>query len=59
MIDSTDWLGRVPKNQPVHFGEILATLYRNLRLDSSALMVPDQYERSPYIVDKHVALPEI
>ena len=59
VIGSSDRLGGVPKDRPVHFGEVFATLYRNLGLDPAALKLSDLSGRPQYIVDKHVAMPEV
>ena len=59
VIGSSDRLGGVPKDRPVHFGEVFATLYRNLGLDPAALKLSDLSGRPQYIVDKHVPMPEV
>ena len=59
VIGSTDRHGAVPKDRPVHFGEVFATLYRNLGLDPAAMTLPDLSGRPQYIVDGHVPLPEV
>ncbi len=59
VIGSSDRLGAVPKDRPVHFGEVFATLYRNLGLDPAALKLPDLSGRPQYIVDKHAPMPEV
>jgi len=59
VIGSTDRLGGVPKDRPVHFGEVFATLYRNLGLDPATMKLPDRAGRPQYIVDKHSPLPEV
>ena len=59
VIGSTDRLGGFPKDRPVHFGEVFATLYRNLGLDPATMKLPDLSGRPQYIVDKHSPLPEV
>ena len=59
VIGSTDRLGGVPKDRPVHFGEVFATLYRNLGLDPASMKLPDLSGRPQYIVDKHSPMPEV
>ena len=59
VIGSSDRLGGVPKDRPVHFGEVFATLYRNLGLDPAALKLSDLSGRPQYIVDKHTPMPEV
>ncbi len=51
VIGSTDRLGGVPKDRPVHFGEVFATLYRNLGLDPASMKLPDLSGRPQFIVD--------
>ena len=59
VIGSTDRLGSVPQNRPVHFGEVFATLYRNLDLDPATMTLPDLSGRPQYIVDQHSWLTEV
>ncbi|MFP6766719.1 MAG: DUF1501 domain-containing protein [Planctomycetaceae bacterium] len=59
VIGSTDRTGSVPQDRPVHFGEVFATLYRNLDLDPAAMKLQDLSGRPQYIVDKHPWLPEV
>ena len=59
VIGSTDRLGGVPKDRPVPFGEVFATLYRNLGLDPASMKLPDLSGRPQFIVDKHSPMPEV
>ena len=59
VIGSTDRNGAVPKDRPVHFGEVFATLYRNLDLDPDSIKLPDRSGRPQYIVGGHRPLPEV
>ena len=59
VIGSTDRLGGVPKDRPVHFGEVFATLYRNLGLDPASMKLPDLSGRPQFIVDTHSPMPEV
>ena len=59
VIGSTDRQGGYPKDRPVHFGEVFATLYRNLGLHPATMKLPDLSGRPQYIVDKHSPLPEV
>jgi hypothetical protein len=43
----------------VHFGEVFATLYRNLGLDPASMKLPDLSGRPQFIVDKHSPMPEV
>jgi hypothetical protein len=59
VIGATDRLGASIADRPVHFGEVLATLYRNLGLDANAVTVRDLAGRPRYLVDDHPPLPEL
>lgn len=60
VIGSTNRLGEHPKDRPVHFQEVFATLYRNLGIDVSKTMIPDVSGRPQYLVDPiHEPLPEL
>ncbi len=51
VIGSTDRLAEGPKERPVHFQEVFATLYRNLGIDSSHTTINDATGRPQYLVD--------
>ena len=51
VIGSTNRLGEVAKDRPVHFQEVFATLYHNLGIDLSAATVKDHSGRPHYLVD--------
>ena len=57
-IGSTNRLGEYAVNRPVHMQEIVATLYHNLGLDTSATTIPDPAGRPQYLVDQP-PLPEL
>lgn len=59
VIGATDRLGGEIAERPVHFGEVLATLYRNIGLDANTVTVRDLSGRPHYLVDGHPALPEL
>lgn len=59
VIGATDRLGGKIAERPVHFGEVLATLYHNLGLDANATTVRDLGGRPRYLVDDHPPLPEL
>ena len=50
-IGSTNRLGEYAKDRPVHFQEIVATLYHNLGIDVSKTTIPDLAGRPQYLVD--------
>jgi hypothetical protein len=59
VIGKTDRLGGQIVERPVHFGEVLATLYRQLGLDPNKTTVHDLAGRPQYLVDHHAPMPEL
>lgn len=60
VIGSTNRLGEHPKERPVHFQEVFATLYRCLGIDVSRTMLPDVSGRPQFLVDPiYEPLPEL
>ena len=51
IIGSTDKDAAQPKDRPVHFQEVLATLYHNVGIDVESATVPDLTGRPQYLVD--------
>lgn len=58
-IGSTDRLGGEAEERPVHFQEILATLYHNVGLDVNKTTVKDLAGRPHYLTDGHQPMPEL
>jgi hypothetical protein len=59
VIGATDRLGGEPIRRPVHFGEVLATLYHQLGLDPNQVKLNDLTGRPHYLVDGYPAMPEL
>ena len=60
VIGSTNRLGEFPKERPVHFQEVFATLYQNLGIDVSRTTIPDIGGRPQFLVDPiYPPLPEL
>lgn len=60
VIGSTNRLGEHPKERPVHFQEVFATLYHCLGIDVSRTMLPDVSGRPQFLVDPvYEPLPEL
>lgn len=60
VIGATNRLGEHPKERPVHFQEVFATLYRCLGIDVSRTMLSDVSGRPQYLVDPiYEPLPEL
>jgi hypothetical protein len=58
-IGATNRLGEHAVERPVHFQEIIATLYYNLGIDPRTTTVNDPLGRPQYLVEKNVPLPEL
>jgi hypothetical protein len=50
-IGSTNRLGEYASNRPIHFGEVFATLYRNLGIDVSRTFLMDPTGRPQHLID--------
>jgi len=61
VIGSTNRFAEYPKERPVHFQEVFATLYHNLGIDVSQTTLNDVSGRPQYLVDhtRYEALPEL
>ena len=59
VIGATDRLGGEIAERPVHFGEVLATLYQRLGIDANQTTLRDLAGRPQYLVDHHAPLPEL
>lgn len=58
VIGATDRLGGEAVERPVHFGEVLATLYSNLGVDAKNVKLHDLAGRPQYLLD-HQPMPEL
>jgi hypothetical protein len=59
IIGATDRLGARIANRPIHFGEVFATLYKNLGLDPNDAPIHDLAGRPQKLVDGWAPLPEV
>ena len=59
VIGATDKLGGEPTDRPVHFGEVFASLYRHLGIDTNRTTLTDLSGRPQYLVDGWQAMPEL
>jgi len=61
VIGSTNRLGEHAQDRPVTFGEVFATLYRNMGIDINTVTLPDLRGRPTYLIDGslHQPLPEL
>ena len=53
VIGATDRIAGEAVNRPVTFGELFATLYRNLGIDANRTTLPDLSGRPQYLVEDH------
>jgi uncharacterized protein (DUF1501 family) len=59
VIGSTTRLGEAAKDRPVHFQEVLATLYRHLGIDTKRATLTDLSGRPRYLVESHQPISEL
>lgn len=59
VIGATDKTGGEPIERPVHYGEVFASLYRNLGIDANTTTIPDFTGRPHYLVDGYRPMPEL
>ena len=58
VVGSTNRLGEHAKERPVQFGEVFATLYKNIGLDPALVMLNDPTGRPQHLAS-HPAMPEL
>ncbi|MEZ6040388.1 MAG: DUF1501 domain-containing protein [Planctomycetaceae bacterium] len=59
VIGATDRLGAEIADRPVHFGEVLAALYRHLGINPDTTKLTDLTGRPQYLLDHTTPLPEL
>ena len=59
VIGSTNRLGEVPHDRPVHYQEVFATLYNRLGIDTLTTTVKDQAGRPHYLLDHRDPIREL
>lgn len=59
IIGETNRLAEVPKQRPVHFQEVFATLYHNLGIDVANTAIADHSGRPTYLLDHRDPMPEL
>lgn len=59
VIGATDRTGGEIADRPVHFGEVLATLYHQMGLDPNTVTIDDLTGRPQYLVDGHQPMREL
>lgn len=58
-IGSTNRLGEVPRDRPVHYQDVFATLYHQLGIDVKTATIPDHSGRPQYLLDRHEPIREL
>ena len=59
VIGSTNRLGEVPQDRPLHYQDVFATLYRQLGIDVVNTTIPDPNGRPQYLLDRREAIREL
>lgn len=59
VIGATDRIGGEPTDRPVHFGEVFATLYKFMGIDTAKTTLTDLTGRPQYLVDGWQPMPEL
>jgi hypothetical protein len=59
VIGSTNRLGEVPKDRPIHYQEVFATFYRQLGIDANMATISDQSGRPQYLLDRREPIREL
>ncbi len=59
VIGSTNRLGEVPQDRPIHYQDVFATLYRQLGIDVNTATIPDNSGRPQYLVDRRETVREL
>lgn len=59
VIGSTNRLGEVPQDRPIHYQDVFATLYRQLGIDVANATITDPSGRPQYLLDRREAIREL
>jgi hypothetical protein len=59
VIGSTNRLGEVPQDRPIHYQDVFATLYHQLGIDVKTATIPDHSGRPQYLLDRHEPIREL
>jgi uncharacterized protein DUF1501 len=59
VVGSTNRLGEVPKDRPIHFQEVFATLYHNLGIDVGRTTLRDHAGRPQFLVEMREPIREL
>lgn len=59
VIGETNRLAEEPVSRPIHFQDVMATLYHNLGIDTARTTIPDLNGRPQYVADTHEPIREL
>ena len=59
VIGSTNKLGEVPQERPVHYQDVFATLYHRLGIDVENVMINDLNDRPHFLLDRREPIREL
>ena len=59
VIGSTNRLGEVPHDRPIHYQDVFATLYRQLGIDVATATIPDPSGRPQYLLERREPIREL
>ncbi|WLD10069.1 DUF1501 domain-containing protein [Planctellipticum variicoloris] len=59
VIGSTNRLGEVPQDRPIHYQDVFATLYRQLGIDANTATIPDPNGRPQFLLDRRDPIREL
>ncbi|MHC5540105.1 DUF1501 domain-containing protein, partial [Singulisphaera rosea] len=59
VIGSTNRLGEVPHDRPVHYQDVFATLYHQLGIDVASVTIPDPTGRPQFLLDRREPIREL
>ena len=59
VIGSTNRLGEVPQDRPIHYQNVFATLYHQLGINPLSTTIPDQAGRPQYLLDHREPVHEL
>lgn len=59
VIGSTNRLGEMPQDRPVHYQDVFATLYHKLGIDVNTTTIPDNSGRPQFLVDRRDPIREL
>ena len=59
VIGSTNRLGEVPRDRPVHYQNVFATLYRQLGIDPMTTTITDTTGRPQHLLDHRDPVSEL